>query len=70
MMQSCFFLHEYFEMSNEQLLEKFIPAFVKFNPEFKRDWVHKINYASPFRGWDRGTIFAVEIGRREAGLMK
>lgn len=57
-------------MSNEQLLEKFIPAFVKFNPEFKRDWVHKINYASLFRWWDRDPNFAVEIGRRAAGMMK
>src|SRR5689334_9047377 len=27
--------HEYFSMSDEQLLERFIPAFQKFNPEFK-----------------------------------
>jgi protoporphyrinogen oxidase len=94
--------HEYFEMTDEQLLEKFIPAFEKFNPEFKRDWirkvwVHKTNYAqpvplvghsknippirTPIEGlffasmsqvypWDRGTNFAVEIGRRAAEMMK
>ncbi|MBE7433880.1 MAG: NAD(P)/FAD-dependent oxidoreductase [Anaerolineales bacterium] len=94
--------HEYFSLSDEELLKKFIPAFEKFNPEFKRDWVkkvwvHKTNYAqpvplvghsrnipsiqTPIEGlyfasmsqvypWDRGTNFAVEIGRRAAGLMK
>lgn len=94
--------HEYFSMSDEELLERFIPAFQKFNPEFKRDWVKKVwvfktNYAqpvpllnhsknipdiqTPIEGlyfasmsqvypWDRGTNFAVEIGRRAAGMMK
>lgn len=93
--------HEYFSMSDEQLLERFIPALQKFNPEFKREWikkvwVHKTNYAqpvplvghsknipaiqTPIEGlyfasmsqvypWDRGTNFAVEIGRRAARLM-
>ncbi|MFN8432466.1 MAG: NAD(P)/FAD-dependent oxidoreductase [Anaerolineales bacterium] len=94
--------HEYFDMTDEQLLEKFIPAFEKFNPEFKRDWVkkiwvHKTNYAQPVPlvghsknipaiqtpidglyfasmsqvyPWDRGTNFAVEIGRKAARMMK
>jgi len=94
--------HEYFAMSDEELLERFIPAFKKFNPEFTRDWVKKIwvsktNYAqpvplvnhsrnipavqTPVEGlyfasmsqvypWDRGTNFAVEIGRRAARMMK
>lgn len=93
--------HEYFSMSDEQLLEKFIPAFQKFNPEFSREWIKKIwvsktNYAqpvplvnhsknipaiqTPIEGlyfasmsqvypWDRGTNFAVEIGRKAARLM-
>jgi protoporphyrinogen oxidase len=93
--------HEYFSMSDEQLLERFIPAFKKFNPDFSREWVKKVwvfktNYAqpvplvnhsqhipsiqTPIEGlyfasmsqvypWDRGTNFAVEIGRRAAGLM-
>lgn len=93
--------HEYFSMSDEELLERFIPAFQKFNPEFKREWirkiwVHKTNYAqpvplvghsknipaiqTPIEGlyfasmsqvypWDRGTNFAVEIGRRAARMM-
>lgn len=94
--------HEYFSMSDEALLERFIPAFEKFNPEFKREWikkiwVHKTNYAQPVPlvghsknipaiqtpvdglyfasmsqvyPWDRGTNFAVEIGRRAARMMK
>ncbi|MBK8824906.1 MAG: NAD(P)/FAD-dependent oxidoreductase [Anaerolineales bacterium] len=94
--------HEYFTMSDDELLERFIPAFKKFNPEFSRDWVKKIwvsktNYAqpvplvnhsknipeiqTPITGlyfasmsqvypWDRGTNFAVEIGRKAARMMK
>ncbi len=94
--------HEYFSMSEEELLERFIPAFQKFNPDFKREWinkvwVHKTAYAqpvplvnhsknippiqTPIEGlyfasmsqvypWDRGTNFAVEIGRRAARMMK
>ncbi|WKZ40164.1 MAG: NAD(P)/FAD-dependent oxidoreductase [Anaerolineales bacterium] len=93
--------HEYFSMSGDELLQQFIPAFQKFNPEFKREWinkiwVHKTNYAqpvplvghsknipaiqTPIEGlyfasmsqvypWDRGTNFAVEIGRRAARMM-
>ncbi|MCQ3936307.1 MAG: oxidoreductase [Chloroflexi bacterium] len=93
--------HEYFSLSDEELLERFIPAFQKFNPDFKREWinkiwVHKTNYAqpvplvghsknipdiqTPIEGlyfasmsqvypWDRGTNFAVEIGRRAARMM-
>ena len=88
-------------MSDEQLLERFMPAFKKFNPEFSRDWVKKVwvfktNYAqpvplvnhsknipaiqTPITGlyfasmsqvypWDRGTNFAVEIGRRAARMI-
>ncbi len=94
--------HEYFSMSDDELLERFIPAFQKFNPEFSRDWVKKIwvsktNYAqpvplvnhsknipeikTPIEGlyfasmsqvypWDRGTNFAVEIGRKAARMME
>ena len=93
--------HEYFSLGEEQLLEKFLPAFQKINPAFTRDWVKKVwlfktNYAqpvplrnhsknipdiqTPVEGlffasmsqvypWDRGTNFAVEIGRRAAKLM-
>ena len=93
--------HEYFSMSDEQLLDRFLPALKKFNPAFERDWVKKVwvfktNYAqpvplvnhskniptiqTPVEGlyfasmsqvypWDRGTNFAVEIGRRAARMM-
>jgi protoporphyrinogen oxidase len=93
--------HEYFSMTDEQLLERFLPAFKKFNREFSRDWVKKVwvfktNYAqpvplvnhsknipaiqTPIEGlyfasmsqvypWDRGTNFAVEIGRRAARMI-
>ncbi|MBN2119343.1 MAG: NAD(P)/FAD-dependent oxidoreductase [Anaerolineales bacterium] len=93
--------HEYFSLSDEELLERFTPAFKKFNPAFERDWIRKVwvfktNYAqpvpllnhsknippiqTPIEGlyfasmsqvypWDRGTNFAVEIGRRAARMM-
>ena len=93
--------HEYFSLSDEELLEKFLPALKRINPEFSRDWVKKVwvnktNYAqpvplvnhsknipsiqTPVEGlyfasmsqvypWDRGTNFAVEIGRRAARLV-
>ena len=93
--------HVYFSMNDEELLERFLPALKKFNPEFSRDWVNKVwvfktNYAqpvplvnhsrniptiqTPIEGlyfasmsqvypWDRGTNFAVEIGRRAGRLM-
>jgi protoporphyrinogen oxidase len=93
--------HEYFSLGDDELLDRFIPAFQKFNPEFSRDWVRKIwvsktNYAqpvplvnhsknipeiqTPIEGlyfasmsqvypWDRGTNFAVEIGRKAARIM-
>jgi len=93
--------HEYFSLSDEALLERFLPALKKINPAFERDWVKKVwvnktNYAqpvplvnhsqniptiqTPIRGlyfasmsqvypWDRGTNFAVEIGRRAARMM-
>jgi protoporphyrinogen oxidase len=93
--------HEYFQLSKEELLEKFLPALPRFNPAFDRRWVKetwlwKTTYAqpvppvnhsrnipdirTPVRGlyfasmsqvypWDRGTNFAVEIGRRAAKMM-
>jgi len=93
--------HEYFSMSDDELLERFIPAFQKFNPAFEKDWIKKVwvtktNYAqpvplvghsknipaiqTPIEGlyfasmsqvypWDRGTNFAVEIGRRAARMI-
>jgi protoporphyrinogen oxidase len=93
--------HEYFNLSQEELLGRFLPTLPRFNPRFSPDWVRKTwlfrtNYAQPVPlvnhsknipdiqtpipglyfasmsqvyPWDRGTNFAVEIGRRAAGMM-
>jgi protoporphyrinogen oxidase len=93
--------HEFFDLSKEQLLERFLPILPRFNPKFKPDWVNKswlfrtkyaqpvpeLNHSrnipsirTPIAGlyfasmsqvypWDRGTNFAVEIGRKAARLM-
>ncbi len=90
--------HEYFNLSRELLLGRFLPALSRFNPGFKPDWVRKSwlfreNYAQPVPPvnhsrnipdlatpipglywasmsqvypWDRGTNYAVEIGREVA----
>jgi protoporphyrinogen oxidase len=94
--------HEYFTLSQEELLERFIPAIQRFNPKFERGWINKVwlhrtKYAQPVPfvnhsenippiqtpipglffasmsqvyPWDRGTNYAVEIGRRAAGEMR
>ncbi|MBI1877749.1 MAG: NAD(P)/FAD-dependent oxidoreductase [Chloroflexi bacterium] len=93
--------HEYFSLSKEELLARFLPTLTRFNPNFdsswvKESWLFRAKYAqpvppvnhsanippleTPIRGlywasmsqvypWDRGTNYAVEIGRRVAGLM-
>ena len=93
--------HEYFSLSKEELLKRFLPALNKFNPNFQPDWIERtwlystpyaqpvppVNHSksipdlqTPIPGlwlasmsqvypWDRGTNFAVEIGRRAARLM-
>jgi protoporphyrinogen oxidase len=93
--------HEYFTLSDKELLDRFVPGIQRVNPHFmpnwvKEMWVHKTSYAqpvplvnhsknipeirTPIKGlyfasmsqvypWDRGTNFAVEIGRRAARLM-
>ncbi len=93
--------HEYFTLSDQELLKRFVPGIQRINPHFqpnwvKQVWVHKTNYAqpvplvnhsknipeihTPMAGlyfasmsqvypWDRGTNFAVEIGRRAAEMM-
>ncbi|MGA2490012.1 MAG: NAD(P)/FAD-dependent oxidoreductase [Anaerolineales bacterium] len=93
--------HEFFRLSQEELLERFLPALTKFNPKFEREWVKKAwlfrtayaqpvplvdhsqnipDIQTPIEGiyfasmsqvypWDRGTNFAVEIGRRAAKMM-
>jgi protoporphyrinogen oxidase len=93
--------HEYFKLSQEELLQRFLPALKRFNSNFEPGWINKTwlyrtNYAQPVPllnhsrnilpiqtpipglyfasmsqvyPWDRGTNFAVEIGRRAATLM-
>jgi protoporphyrinogen oxidase len=44
--------HEYFSLSEEQLLQRFLPSFKRINPDFKPDWVNqawvfKSSYAQP-----------------------
>jgi len=90
--------HEYFKLSDDELIQRFLPALAKVNPNFKADWIRKTwvwraPYAQPVPGvghsknippiktpltgvywasmsqvypWDRGTNYAVEIGRRAA----
>jgi protoporphyrinogen oxidase len=93
--------HEYFELSEEDLLERFIKGIQRINPAFERSWIrktwlHRTKYAQPVPlvnhsknipaietpidglyfasmsqvyPWDRGTNFAVEIGRKAAQLI-
>lgn len=90
--------HPYFELSKEELLNRFIPGIQRINPDFDRSWVRAgwkftESYAQPVPfvhhsenipplktpienlymanmsqvyPWDRGTNYAVEIGRRAA----
>lgn len=93
--------HRYFQLSEDELLEEFLPALKRVNPAFERSWVrahwlHREPYAQPIvpvnhsrnipaigtplrnlywasmsqvYPWDRGTNFAVELGRRAAAEM-
>jgi protoporphyrinogen oxidase len=93
--------HEYFQLSKEVLLERFVPALERFNAAFDPAWIRgtwlwkapyaqpipQVNHArnvpdlrTPLKGlyfasmsqvypWDRGTNYAVEIGRRVAVLV-
>jgi protoporphyrinogen oxidase len=93
--------HEYFDLSEDELAERFIGALPTFNPDFSPEWIRKrwvfrVRYAqpvplvnhsaalpdlrAPWRGlylasmsqvypWDRGTNYAVEMGRQVAGLV-
>jgi len=93
--------HEYFSLTKDELLQRFLPALTRFNPDFKPEWVRAswifrttyaqpvppVNHSSaipdlktPMEGlwfasmsqvypWDRGTNFAVEIGRKVARRM-
>jgi protoporphyrinogen oxidase len=33
--------HEYFSLSKEELLDRFLPSLTRFNPEFKPEWVRE-----------------------------
>jgi protoporphyrinogen oxidase len=93
--------HEYFRLSEDDLVERFVAVLPEFNPDFKPDWIRKswvfrAPYAQPVPGvrhsekippietplpgvywasmsqvypWDRGTNYAVELGRRVAKSM-
>ncbi len=93
--------HEYFKLTEGELLDRFVPALSRFNPKFDRSWIKKawlfrepyaqpvppINHSqnipdirtpidrlyfasmSQVYPWDRGTNFAVEIGRRTAKMI-
>ncbi len=93
--------HEYFSLSKEELLARFLPALKRINPSFdptwvKDSWLWRTAYAQPVPHlnhsqnvpplrtplpglyfasmsqvypWDRGTNFAVEIGRRVARMV-
>ena len=93
--------HEFFQLTPDELLDRFAPALPRFNPHFDRSWIKKVwlfreTYAqpippinhsqnipdirTPFKGlyfasmshvypWDRGTNYAVELGRRTARLI-
>lgn len=90
--------HDYFRMTEQEVVAHYLPALKKVNPAFdeswvRRTWVWRAPYAqpvpllnhsqnipplkTPLEGiywasmsqvypWDRGTNFAVEIGRRVA----
>jgi protoporphyrinogen oxidase len=93
--------HEYFRLTDDQLVERFAAVLPTINPQFSQDWIRKawvfrapyaqpvpsVNHSeripplqTPLSGvywasmsqvypWDRGTNFAVEIGRRAAREM-
>jgi protoporphyrinogen oxidase len=94
--------HEYFQLSKEDLRERFLPHLLRFNPQFDPAWVrdswlfreeyaqpvpllnhsHKIPaLRTPIPGllwasmsqvypWDRGTNYAVELGRKVAEMVE
>jgi protoporphyrinogen oxidase len=93
--------HEYFSLSKEEMVARFLPSLKRINPEFEEDWLvdswlFRAPYAQPVPGvnhsekipaiqtpvanlyfasmsqvypWDRGTNYAVELGRKAAGIM-
>jgi protoporphyrinogen oxidase len=94
--------HEYFKMSESDLVARFLPSLKKVNPNFNESWIRKawvwrapyaqpvpkINHSenipalqtplpniiwasmSQVYPWDRGTNYAVEMGRKVATMIK
>jgi protoporphyrinogen oxidase len=94
--------HRYFQMSQEELLETFLPSLTKINPAFDPSWVRtswlfRVPYAQPVPPvnhshnipplqtpipglyfasmsqvypWDRGTNYAIEMGRDVARMVQ
>lgn len=93
--------HEYFKLSEEEIVDRFLPSLKQVNPGFSPEWVQRrwlfrvpyaqpvpfVNHSqhlpairTPLEGlyfasmsqvypWDRGTNYAVEMGRRTARMM-
>jgi protoporphyrinogen oxidase len=93
--------HEYFHLSKQELLTRFLPSLQRFNPRFEPDWIkdswlfkeayaqpvppvgHSANIPAlrtPIDGlyfasmsqvypWDRGTNYAIEMGRQVAQMV-
>lgn len=93
--------HEYFQLSEDELVQRFVATLPTFNANFSPEWIRahwvfRVPYAqplptinhsknipdirTPLRGlyfasmsqvypWDRGTNYAVEIGRRAANFV-
>ena len=93
--------HEYFTLTREELIERFLPSLISINPGFdeswiKASWLFRTPFAQPVPlinhsknipsiktpvdnlyfasmsqvyPWDRGTNFAVELGRKAAKEM-
>ena len=94
--------HEYFHLSEEELLERFLPHLPRFNPDFdpawvRQSWLFREEYAQPVPlpnqsqripdlrtpipglfwasmsqvyPWDRGTNYAVELGRTVSAMLQ
>jgi protoporphyrinogen oxidase len=94
--------HEYFHLSKEELLERFLPHLPRFNPDFdpawvRQSWLFREEYAQPVPlpnqsqrvpdlrtpipglfwasmsqvyPWDRGTNYAVELGRTVSVMLQ
>jgi protoporphyrinogen oxidase len=93
--------HEYYRMSEEELVSRYLPSLKRVNPDFSPEWIRKrwlfrapyaqpvpfVNHSqhipsirTPIKGlyfasmsqvypWDRGTNYAIEMGRRAARIM-